>query len=401
MAKYDFKNSRYAKFFLSDKENQRFLQDFIDKSGVFYTNYGWYKTQGRVAPPTPTDNKGVAAYTVKARKLEAAPLADMRAPLGDAMQEDKKGLEFYTGTIPDFTTKGTVETAAERNYKVNLYEEFGNDADIVAAWAEDVQSKMDQVDATMTWMTAQLMTTGKIDYTGIGQGVQDIILDLPQDKIDRRGGGDAAWCSMDTKTGALTVNTSTKILSQMKKIEEQYRTKRGAYSGALVWQFTRDAFYDVFLQCDEVRELVKNYRLYHNLAFTDDMKVNEDDFAPAFAQYNGVSPIQIVTERERNTTHSEDTYVKGWANNIAVLRPAGDAVEFEHTEILDQRMIQRYGAKSISSSFAATNGGLGLLMNTTTDNGRFQEWHTNLFFSAVPALIEFPNHEIIDITKKG
>ncbi len=399
MAKYDFRNSRYAKFF-SDKENQRFLQSFIDQSDIFFTNYGWYKTQGRIAPATPTNNQGIASYTVKARKLEAAPLADMRAPLGDAMQEDKKGFDFYTGTIPDFTTKGTVETAAERDYKVRQYEEFGNDADIVAAWAEDVQSKMDQVDATMTWMTAQLMTTGKIDYTGIGQGIQDVILDLPAEKLDKRGGGDAAWCTMDNN-GVLTVTPSTKILSQMKKIEFEYRTKRGAYSGALVWQMTRDAFYDVFLQCDEVKELVRNYRHYHNLAFTEDQQPNEDDFAPAFAQYNGVSPIEIVTERERNTTRSADTYVKGWANNIAVLRPAGDAVEFEHTDILDQRMIQLYGAKSIDSAFAITNGGLGLLMNTTVDNGRFQEWHTNLYFAAVPGLIDFPNHEIIDITKKG
>lgn len=399
MAKYDFNNSRYARFF-SDKENQRFLQSFIDRTDLFFTNYGWYKTQGRVAPPTPTDSKGVAAYTVKARKLEAAPLADMRAPLGDAMQEDKKGIEFYTGTIPDFTTKGTVETAAEREYKVRQYEEFGNDADIVAAWVDEVQSKMDQVDATMTWMTAQLMTTFSIDYTGIGQGIQAPILDIPKEKCDKRGAGSAAWCSMDAQ-GNLTVNASTKILSEMKKIEEEYRTKRGAYSGALVWQMTRNAFYDVFLQCDEVRELVKNYRHYHNLAFTEDMKVNEDDFAPAFAQYNGVSPIEIVVEKERNTTNSTDTFVKGWANNIAVLRPAGDAVEFERTEILDRRMIENYGAKGIESLFAVTNDGLGLLVNTTTDNGKFREWHTNLFFSAVPGLIEFPNHEVIDITKKG
>ena len=174
MAKYDFNNSRYARFF-SDKENQRFLQSFIDRTDLFFTNYGWYKTQGRVAPPTPTDSKGVAAYTVKARKLEAAPLADMRAPLSDAMQEDKKGIEFYTGTIPDFTTKGTVETAAEREYKVRQYEEFGNDADIVAAWVDEVQSKMDQVDATMTWMTAQLMTTFSIDYTSRRRSVTSVV----------------------------------------------------------------------------------------------------------------------------------------------------------------------------------------------------------------------------------
>ena len=44
MPKFDFNNSRYAKFF-ADKTNQRFLQSFINTEGLLYTNYGWYKTQ--------------------------------------------------------------------------------------------------------------------------------------------------------------------------------------------------------------------------------------------------------------------------------------------------------------------------------------------------------------------
>ena len=44
MPKFDFNNSRYARFF-SDKTNQRFLQSFVNTEGLLYTNYGWYKTQ--------------------------------------------------------------------------------------------------------------------------------------------------------------------------------------------------------------------------------------------------------------------------------------------------------------------------------------------------------------------
>ena len=100
--KYDFNSSRYARFF-ADRSNRRFLQTFINTEGILYTNYGWYLTQGRkAAAPTPTDNSGVATFTVKARKVEAAPLMDLRAPLGDSNQMDKEGLSFYSATIPDF-----------------------------------------------------------------------------------------------------------------------------------------------------------------------------------------------------------------------------------------------------------------------------------------------------------
>ena len=45
MPKFDFNNSRKARFF-SDPENTRYLQKFIDKKDIFHVNYGWYLTQG-------------------------------------------------------------------------------------------------------------------------------------------------------------------------------------------------------------------------------------------------------------------------------------------------------------------------------------------------------------------
>ena len=118
MAKFDFNNSRLAKFFGS-KENTAYLQSFLDKKEIFFTNYGWYKTQGHNAPfLTSTDNYGLATFNVKARKLKAAPMADLRAPLGDSNQMDKNGHKWYTASIPDFITPGYVETAVERYARI-------------------------------------------------------------------------------------------------------------------------------------------------------------------------------------------------------------------------------------------------------------------------------------------
>lgn len=387
MAKFDFNNSRYAKFF-ADRENQRYLQTYLDRSDLFFTNFGWYKTQGRIAPEdTPTAKDGTATFSVKARKLRAPHLMDLRAPLGDSNQSDTKGLQWYSASIPDFIADGIVETATERDYRVQQYEEFGNDADLVAEWTRKVQDSIDQIDATMNWMTATLMTTGKIDYSGIGRGIQAPLhkADIPTDNFLKAGA--KAWADSDCE-----------LLTQLRALELKVREKMGGYEGGMIWQMTRNDYFNIFLKNKEVRSFVTDFRKLNYLASTQNIPVTQSEWNKAVVDLEGVSPIEIVTEKEYNKTHTKEEAVQGWKDGTVVFRPAGDAVEFEHKRILDERMIQNYGASAISTVFGRTNDGLGLLVNSTMDNGRFKEWHTDVMMSAVPALVEFPNHFIFDIT---
>lgn len=387
MAKHDFNSSRYAKFF-ADKTNQNFLQTFINSKDILYTNYGWYLTQGQKASaPTPTDKDGVAAFSVKGRKVSAAPMMDLRAPLGDSNQLDKGGLIFYTGTIPDFIAPGFVETASEREFRVRQFELFGNDADIVAEWVQNVQLQKDSVDATLNNMTAQLMSTGKIDYSQIGRGIRIPLASIPIPDDNFVTAGEYVWS--DT--------TNCKVLEQMKQIEDNYRLTRG-YTGALVWQIPRDMYYNYILENAQVKELIQDYRK-NPLAYeatTEGQSFTEMIFRRAVVDYQGVSPIEVVTEKERNYTHATDTFVHGWDQNTAVLRPAGKVVTFEYTECLDRLMHERYGASTISAQFASINNGMATLVNTTTNNGRYKEWHTDVMMSAIPTLTDFPDHLIVD-----
>lgn len=392
MAKFDFNNSRYAKFF-ADRSNQRFLQTFLDTEGVIYTNYSWYKTQGdKASGATPTDNTGVATFNVKVRKATAAPLMDLRAPLGDSNQMDNEGFAWYSATIPDFIAPGFVETATEREYRVRQFQEFGNDADIVASWVHDVQKMVDSADATLNYMTASLMSTGKIDYSAIGRGIRLPLhkANIPEDNFV--GAGATIWS--DTE--------NCRLLDQMKAIEEAYREKRD-YQGALVWQMPRDMFYKVFLANKQVAELVASYKSNPQawIAQTDGQTPTETLVRYALSDFEGVSNIEIVTEKERNKTHETDTFIHGWAQNVAVLRPAGKCVQFQYTDNLDRLMFEKYGAKTVQKVFAQTNDGLGTLVNTTLNNGIYQEWHTDVMLSAVPALMEFPDHVIVDTATAG
>ena len=386
MAKFDFNNSRYAKFF-SDKTNQNFLQSFINMEGLLYTNYGWYKTQGiKSATATPTAPNGTATFSVKGRDMKAAPLMDLRAPLGDSNQMDKEGIYWYTASIPDLIAPGFVETAMEREAKEKQFELFGNDADLVAAWVQTLQSQIDSADVTMNYMTAQLMSTGKIDYRNIGRGIQIPLhkADIPEENFTNAG----------TK---IWTDPNCKILSQMAAKEKVYREKWG-YQGAMVWQVTRKMFYEVLLPNSEAKELVDNYKKnpLAYIASTETAPTTQDLFVRAFRDYPGVSPIEIVEERERNLTNKGDTFVQGWNDKYAVLRPAGYACEFMYTNNLDRQMFEKYGSSVISKVWALANDGLCTVVNTTTNNGLYKEWHTDVMMSACPALVTFRNHVIVD-----
>lgn len=387
MQRLDFNATDYVALFRSKDNGTELFQSLVDNTDILNTNEGWALTQGRIADaPTPTDDRGVASFQMESYKLTAAPLMDLRAPLGDSNQMDVEGIDFYNASIPDFIARGWTENAAQRAYKERIFAQVGNTDRIIARWVEDVLAKgLSSAKATLNNMTAQLQTTGKIDYVGLGAGVYAKLHDarIPKDNFIKAG--EKVWTAEDCK-----------ILTQMRKIEDNYRDSRGGYNGPLVWKMTRKMYNETFLQNQEVRDLYVTWCKANYIAYVDGMPITNEQFLNSITDIKGISPIEIVTEKERNKTRTTDTFVQGWKDNIVVLRPAGDAVEFKYTDILDREMYSKYGAKSIDCTFASMLNGLVTAMNTTTDNGRLQEWHTDVMMSATPALISFTNHVIID-----
>ena len=126
------------------------------------------------------------------------------------------------------------------------------------------------------------------------------------------------------------------------------------------------------------------------------MQVLDEDFKRTLSDMTGLSPIEIVVEKERNKTLNTDTFVKGWDDKYVVLCPAGDSVEFKWTPVRDQTLQQKFGSKSIDASFASIANGLITVGNYTIDNGLFREWQTKVMMASCPVLIDFMNHVIID-----
>lgn len=388
--KSDFNNSRYAKFFES-KGNSDYLQTFINRKGIIGVNYGWWRTQcEKAAAPTPIDNDGLATFTQKSRALKSAVLMDMRAPLGKGLQEDVEGIEFYQASIPHFISKAYVENSAERLRKMQEFEEFGNDRDIVIAWTKNLQEKIDSAHQTLNFMTARIMTTAKIDYSGIGMGIRIPIhkANVPTENFKKAGA--KVWTDPDCA-----------ILSQMAEIEKSFRDEWG-FDGAMVWKITYNMFYSVFLKNKEVKELIDSFKKNPQawIATTTTAPATYELFQRAIMDYPGISPIEIVVEKERNVTNTGSAMIQGWDDKYAVLCPAGKPCDLRWTNEIDQKLFGAgFGADDIIKVFAKVNDGICTVVNSVANAGELRNWRTEVLMSAVPALNEFMQHVIVDTSQ--
>lgn len=377
MAKFDINNSRYAQFY-SDAD---FLRTFVDGANFVNTNFSFWKTQFRVDDAvTPTDNKGLATFTVQSVKTELTPMMDMRAPLGKSKPIDNEGLEFYTATIPDFIAPSIVEQAMEREYKRRLFEQYGNDTAIILQWTHKVQGQIDSANQTLSNMAAQLLSTGQIDYQA-GRGIKGYTqkANIPTENFVKAG--ETVW-----------TDPNCKLLDQMAKIEETFRDKWGS-DMPMKWQIPLKMFRENFLTNKQVIEWVRLAKSLVGITLPEFSVVTEEEVMDALAKYGKISPIEIVVEKQKDYKGM----VNGWKDGIAVFRPAGYAGVIKYTDVLDVAMHENYGSSVIQKTFAKVgDSGLFTLVNTTLNNGNYKEWHTDLMVSATPALEEFPYHVIVN-----
>ena len=377
-----FANSTYNKIWDSN-EGRQIVTQILNDPDLIRANHTFWTQKFRIDPQiTPTNAEGEAIFKSTMRQLESGVLMDMRAPLGDSVPEDKKGLAYYSGVIPEFISKGTVEKATERAYKEDLFAQFG-DAALIAAYATDVlQSKLDSANQTLSHMSAQLLSTGKIIYKQ-GVGIQGNVLkaDVPAENFLKAGA--KVWS-----------DTSARLLDQIVKMVEDIREKQGL-DLQFQLEITRKQFLEAFMKNEQVIEWVRYLNVINNTPLPERAVMTEDLVKNALARFEGLPPIVIVEEKQKDT---ENGIVHGWKEGVAVLRPLGYAGFIRRTTIKDVELFTKYGNNVNSYSFARALNGLAQIANSVIVNGNFKEWHTHVIMAAVPSLDEFLYHYIIDTT---
>lgn len=377
-----FASSTYNKIWDS-KEGRQIVTQILNDPDLIRANHTFWATKFRVDPQiTPTNQEGEAVFISRMRELQSGVLMDMRAPLGDSTPEDKKGLAYYSGAIPEFISKGTVEKATERDYKEKLFEQFG-DAALIAAYATDVlQSKIDSANQTLSHMSAQLLSTGKIIYRQ-GVGIQGNVLkaEIPAKNFLKAGA--AVW-----------TDTNARILDQIRKIYNDVREEMGL-DLSMQLEVTRSMWNECFLKNTQVIEWVRYYNSLNNVLLPENLELTDALAQAAIAKFEGIPQIVIVEEKQKDC---ENGVVHGWADGAAVLRPLGYAGLIRRTTVKDVELFNKYGNGVNSYSFANALNGLATVANSVIVNGNFKEWHTHLIMAAVPSLDEFLYHYIIDTT---
>ena len=377
-----FASSTYNKIWDS-KEGRQIVTQILNDPDLIRANHTFWAQKFRVDPQiTPTNQEGEAVFISRMREMQSGVLMDMRAPLGDSVPEDKRGLAYYSGAIPEFISKGSVEKATERQYKEDLFEQFG-DAALIAAYATDVlQSKIDSANQTLSHMSAQLLSTGKIVYNQ-GVGIQGNVLKADVPAKNFLNAGAAAW-----------TDTSAKLLDQIRKIYNDVREEMGL-DLSMQLEITRSMWNECFLKNEQVIEWVRYYNSLNNVLLPENLELTDALATAAIAKFEGLPQIVIIEEKQKDT---ENGIVHGWKEGVAVLRPLGYAGFIRRTTIKDVELFNKYGNSVNSYSFASALSGLATVANSVIVNGNFKEWHTHLIMAAVPSLDEFLYHYIIDTT---
>lgn len=371
-------------------EDKKALTTILQNPDLIKANHTFWREDFSVDPNiTETNAEGEAVFTSRMRKLDVGTLMDMRAPLGDSIPEDAKGMEAYSGTIQEFISKGYVETAEMREYKRRLFAEIG-DVALVGRFVEEVlQPRVDSANQTLSHMAAQLISTGKIIYNQ-GVGMKGSILKAAIPTENFLNAGEKVW-----------TDPSALLIDQMRKIEEDFRDKTGL-AIPMQWKITRKMFNNVFLKNEQIVKWIKDMYLVESgqigvgTTNLSGLVVNEENFNKYIQKVQGLSPIKIVDEKQNDLVNGT---VNGWKDGIAVFCPAGKLGLVRRTTIADVRYFtEEYINPSTRFVFASALDGCAFVRNSVVPNGVLKEWHSDLVLAATPTLDEFLYHYIIDTT---
>lgn len=371
-------------------EDKKALTTILQNPDLIKANHTFWREDFSVDPNiTETNAEGEAVFTSRMRKLDVGTLMDMRAPLGDSIPEDAKGMEAYSGSIQEFISKGYVETAEMREYKRRLFAEIG-DVALVGRFVEEVlQPRVDSANQTLSHMAAQLISTGKIIYNqGVGMKGSILKAAIPAENFLKAG--EKVW-----------TDSSALLLDQMRKIEEDFRDKTGL-AIPMQWKITRKMFNNVFLKNEQIVKWIKDMYLVESgqigvgTTNLSGLVVNEENFNKYIQKVQGLSPIKIVDEKQNDLVNGT---VNGWKDGVAVFCPAGKLGLVRRTTIADVRYFtEEYINPSTRFVFASALDGCAFVRNSVVPNGVLKEWHSDLVLAATPTLDEFLYHYIIDTT---
>lgn len=387
--KISVENALYTKLWDS-VEGRQILSMVINDPDLLYVRPHYWNTAFSVdESPIPTNDEGVASFTVKAELPAHTTVMDMRAPLGEGKPLEEGEALSYSGSIKDFIAPTWKQTAMERMRKEKLISKYGTDAAILQGYATDVlQPRIESGYSTLDYMALRAETTGKCRYD-IGRGFKGNIYKAVIPESNFVKAGPKTWTDADAD-----------ILSSVMKIQENAWLEWGIEI-PMQLKVTKDFFDNVIMKNPNVINTIKKNwltdrnQLVAGIDNVSDWVITADNFnryvaasIPDFPTITIIKSKQLVN----------GVLVDPWESGIALLTPRGLAGKVLRTDILDEDVYSKYANNACQFAFSRTADGLMLVMNSVLPNGNLKEWLTDVMMSAVPVLTDFQYRILIDTT---
>ena len=405
----------YQKGFL-DGTNQGFLQSLIDNTIEIEENsFFWqehFTVEGNEYEIDIADLKKNPAWTVRQISKRTVPMADAMAPLSETMQLDAEGFGEKTGSIYQYG-KGLFETSMSKLELAARLQELGTDQNLVVGFVRGVADLVKTHNLRLSNMAAMTLSRGgeygnNISLTKVGGGTattrgfsgvvtyQEPYIPLANYKT----AGTYAWS-----------NASADIPEQMRKIEQDFKDANYIPSGTpFEWDIPWNIVVNVLLTNTAfVKEVNRYIRLYapdkvviinNSVSGTDVSSITYEQLVEySRSPISKISPIRIV--REQQEVQGITTYhtVKGWKDNVVVLRPLGYAGVVVHAKPADVQLMQSGEVNNgIQFSLAKVQNML-YVINKITPNGMLKSYHTDVIGRYATVLNESQYHVVVDISQ--
>ena len=405
----------YQKGFL-DGTNQGFLQSLIDNTIEIEENsFFWqehFTVEGNEYDIDIADLKKNPAWTVRQISKRTVPMADAMAPLSETMQLDAEGFGEKTGSIYQYG-KGLFETSMSKLELAARLQELGTDQNLVVGFVRGVADLVKTHNLRLSNMAAMTLSRGgeygnNISLTKIGGGTattrgfsgvvtyQEPYIPLANYKT----AGALAWS-----------NANADIPEQMRKIEQDFKEANYIPDDTpFEWDIPWDTVVNVLLKNAKFIEQVNRYiQLYApdkvivinngNANTSVDSITWEQLVQYSRSPISKISPIRIV--REQQQVQGITTYhtVRGWKENVVVLRPLGLAGVVVHAKPADVQLMQSGEVNNgIQFSLAKVQNML-YVINKITPNGMLKSYHTDVIGRYATVLNESQYHVVVDISQ--
>lgn len=392
----------YQKGFM-EGTNAGFLQTLIDNTIEIESNsFFWqehFTVEGNEYDIDLADLKKNPAWTVVQKVNRPVPMADAMAPLSETAQLDNEGWEAKTGSIYQYG-KGLFETSMSKlELQARLQELNVTDQNLVTGFVRGVADLVKSHNYRLSHMAAQVLSSGggysntsTMGFSGV-KTIQSAYIPTANFKT----AGTKVW-----------TDPTCDIPSQMQKIEYDFKVANNiAEDAPFVWNIPYDMVVNVLLKntyfIAEVNRYIRMYApdkvvIINNGSSNVDTSVITWEQLVAYSRssVSKISPIMVVKESQTVQNITTTTTVRGWATNVAVLRPLGNAGVIVHAKTADVQLMQSGEINpAIQFSLAKVQNFL-YVINKVTPNGMLKSYHTDVIGRYAPVLNESTYHVVVD-----